>query len=677
MVLLLLLIPTLPCGQYIGRSWPPLLPGSDFTCGLLSNVSSMMRPSSALFLAAYAAGTLAQDLTTTQIGFMGNNSLFTRWRPTSHVIAPAGWMNDPCGFMYDPTRDQYHLFYQWHPNHINWGNISWGHAVSSDLISWTDVGGWEGTDALALGPAGGNSTYDGLGIFSGTAQPVNLQGEQDGTLSIFYTAVQYLPTSWSSPYIPGTEKQAIATSTDGGITWQQYDKNPIIDGPPAGWNITGFRDPFVEPWPAMDMILGQSEPHYYAVFGSGIKGVGPRMPFWSAPAADLTNWTFLGALWEPQYNTSLGDVFATGSNGFNFEVSGAFSLNDEEGGVHYYVNMGTEGGNVSFHESSHWALYYEGLVSRRANGSAAFNPISGGPADHGLLYAITSFNDTKNNRRLQMGWVPEDLLVDKEGVIFSANQQGFQGSLSMVRELFVHTVRGVVNNDGLLGELGPSTITQQSNGSLIARTLGVKPAADVVNGLRNGTTQRSFRAATFEETTTVVASGCKHFELTASMSHITGPAGVRIAVSDDEREYTTIFFDPSNYTVVVDRSHSSLITGFSNASIYAYFRPYWVLPEGGGEAQMESLNWNIILDGSLLEIFLNDRFALTTRIYPSLENSTGIDVFVGDDASVHVENVNYWADLYNVWPERPLNSSSELVFDTPKETDDYVWWAGN
>jgi beta-fructofuranosidase len=51
---------------------------------------------------------------------MGNSSLFTRWRPYSHVNAPAGWLNDPCAPMYDPQRDEYHIFYQWHPNHINW-----------------------------------------------------------------------------------------------------------------------------------------------------------------------------------------------------------------------------------------------------------------------------------------------------------------------------------------------------------------------------------------------------------------------------------------------------------------------------------------------------------------------------------------------------------------------------
>lgn len=90
----------------------------------------------------------------------------------------------------------------------------------------------------------------------------------------------------------------------------------------------------------MDALLGQDEAHYYAVFGSGIKGVGPRMPFWSAPASDLTNWTFLGALWEPEGNSTLGNVLASGTNAFNFEVSGFFSLPDDEGHLHYFVNTG-------------------------------------------------------------------------------------------------------------------------------------------------------------------------------------------------------------------------------------------------------------------------------------------------------------------------------------------------
>jgi len=152
--------------------------------------------------------------------------------------------------MYDPTTDRYHLHYQWHPNHVNWGNISWGHATSKDMITWTDVGGWEDDQAQSVGtgpfPDSDNSSYYGLGIFSGSAQPVNLQGQQDGTLIAFYTSVQYLPTNWALPYIKGTESQSIVISNDGGETWEQYAGNPIMTEPPSGWNITGWRDPFVE-----------------------------------------------------------------------------------------------------------------------------------------------------------------------------------------------------------------------------------------------------------------------------------------------------------------------------------------------------------------------------------------------------------------------------------------------
>lgn len=628
---------------------------------------------SVTLLSAMAVPGLAQTLTASMIESMGNNSLFTRWRPYSHVIAPAGWMNDPNGLMYDPTEDIYHAFYQWHPEHINWGNISWGHATSPDLITWTDVKGWQGYQAQALGPTG-YPNYNGLGIFSGSAQPVNISGQIDGTLLAFYTSVSQLPTSYNAPYIPGTESQSLAMSTDGGVTWQEYAGNPIIKGPPAGWNITGFRDPFYLPIPSLDALLGASEPQYYAVFGSGIKGVGPRMPLYCAPASNLTNWTFLGALWEPADNTSLGSVLATGSYGYNFEVSGFYTLPDDQGDLHYFVNMGTEGGNVSFHESSHWALWNEGHVTRRTNGSAQFTPVSGGAGDWGLLYALSSFNDTKNNRRVQYGWAPEDIVGD--GGLFSANQQGFQGSLSLARELFVQTTRGIVNTDNSITEAGNAYVTQAANGSFTATTLGVRPLQDVVTGLRNGSTQHSWPARTANGSSTLLTNATSSFEIQASVKGATGPVGIRVGVNPNGTEYTTIYFDPSNNTVVVDRSHSSLITQFNNASVVGYFAPYTTQTEYGNATQ-ESLEWDIFLDGSLLEVYLNERFALTTRIYPSMTGSTGVGLYVGSGASATFESVDVWTGLYNVFPERPLNSSSQLVFDTPMQTDNYTWWAGN
>lgn len=615
-----------------------------------------------IVLGALAGVSSAQDLTEESIMAMGNNSLFLRWRPKAHFLPPAGWMNDPCGAMYDPTRDTYHLLYQWHPHHINWGNISWGHATSKDLVTWTDVGGWEGSDALALGP-GEVGTYDGLGIFSGTAQPVNMHGEQDGTLLAFFTSVSKLPIGWSIPYMKGAETQSFASSTDGGETWQYHDGNPVIPHPPEGWNITGWRDPFYEPWPLMDQILGQSEPHYYAVFGSGIKEVGPRMPFYSAPASDLTQWTFLGALWEPEMNTSLGSLLETGTYAFNFEVSGFFSLEDSKGAEHFYVQMGTEGGNVSFHQSNHWALWNEGTVEPRSNGSLQFTPVSGGAGDWGLLYALTSFNDTKNNRRIQWGWAPEDMTD-----FFT--QQGFQGCMALPRLLFVHEVEGVMDTSG--GEPGNSKFTKESDGSYTATTLGIKPLDDVIKGIRKGSTRKHYSCGTSSSSKMLQMSSSNHYELSGRFTDTKGPFGFTVGASPGGEEYTHIYWDPSDYTINVDRLHSSMVPEFANVTVVGYFKPYTM-----ADGSTEPVDMHVFLDGSLLEVYVNDRFALTTRIYPSMEASTGFGLYLPSGSSATAKKVVAYMGMADIWPDRPANSSTNLVFDTPEETNDYIWWPGN
>lgn len=297
------------------------------------------------------------------------------------------------------------------------GNVSWGHATSADLITWTDVDhhpdndvpAWKDQETQSIGTTNltsnhNPSLYNHLAIFSGGAQPVNLSGQIDGTILAFYTGATELPTAWNTPYALGTESQGLAFSTDGGVTWKHYENNPILSDTPGNWDVTGWRDPYFVPWPQMDTMLNMTEPHYYAVFGSGIRGIGPRMPLYSAPASDLTNWTFLGALWEPEKNTTLGSLEETGSYGFNFELSNFFSIGDR-----YFVSMGAEGGNVSFHQQK-WSLWNEGTLSVRANGSIAFNPISGGASDWGLLYAVSSLSYSISKSTFSTNKLP-DLFV--------------------------------------------------------------------------------------------------------------------------------------------------------------------------------------------------------------------------------------------------------------------------
>ena len=255
--------------------------------------------------------------------------------------------------------------------------------------------------------------------------------------------------------------------------------------------------------------------------------------------------------------------------------------------------MGTEGGNVSFHESSHWALWNEGVVTKRNNGSAQFTPISGGAGDWGLLYAMTSFNDTKHNRRVQWGWAPED-----EGN-FALTQQGYQGCFALPRELFVHMTTGLINADGNLTTLGNSHVTKQSDGTFTATTLGNRPLPDVIAGIRKGSTSTTYSVGKCSSSKKL-AAGSSHMELIATFSDFSGAAGLTIAASPGGEEYTHIYFDPSSYTINVDRAHSSTIVEFSNSTVVGYFYPYTSVKSG-----TESITMNVFLDGSLLEVYVN------------------------------------------------------------------------
>lgn len=143
------------------------------------------------------------------------------YRPQFHFTPAQNWMNDPNGLVYHDG--EYHLFYQHNPFGDTWGHMSWGHAVSEDLVHW---------EHLPVALAEENNVM----IFSGSAvvDHNNTSGfgsEENPPMVAIYTGHH---TDQE------LQDQRIAYSTDNGRSWTKYEGNPVLDE-----DMENFRDPKV------------------------------------------------------------------------------------------------------------------------------------------------------------------------------------------------------------------------------------------------------------------------------------------------------------------------------------------------------------------------------------------------------------------------------------------------
>lgn len=138
-------------------------------------------------------------------------------RPRVHFAPARNWMNDPNGLIHH--EGVFHLYFQHNPEGPDWGNMSWGHATSTDLLNWQEhpVALWFDED---------EEVFSGSVVFDETNSS-GLGTAQDPPLIALYTSAS-----------PRGQAQALASSTDRGYTWTKH--GIVLDRGTAD-----FRDPHV------------------------------------------------------------------------------------------------------------------------------------------------------------------------------------------------------------------------------------------------------------------------------------------------------------------------------------------------------------------------------------------------------------------------------------------------
>jgi beta-fructofuranosidase len=528
-------------------------------------------------------------------------------RPGFHLAGPAHWVNDPNGLIqYD---GRYHVFYQYNPGGPYHGTIHWGHAVSDDLVHWDD-------EPVALAPDVDGPDRDGC--WSGCAVV-----DDDGTPTLLYTGGRdrkQLPCLATAAPVDEDGDGEGGTDGDGGTggvdtghedgatrydlgTWEKDPRNPIIDEAPSGLDILETPD-----WEAefRDHCVWTQGDTWYQVIGSGIAGVGGTALLYRADGLDdwsfvgplLTgDWEGAGAVWECPELVDLGDAQL-------------LHVSDDDRVVYFLGESDLE---------------TPGFEVRRR-----------GLLDYGDFYAPQSMR-TDDGRLLTWGWLPPARDTDAQWAA------GWSGCLSLPRELDVV--------DGRLRQ---------------------RPAAELAD-LRERRVAHGPVTLAAGEGSPVDCTG-RACELRLDVEREPGATfDCHLLESPAGSERTTVRW--TDDALVVDRSRSSLDhrteggeqrvpldEGADDAGGPAAgpVDPRSVASDGGPDENrdrdralasgrdLDRLSLRILVDGSVVETFVDEHAAVTSRVYPTRADAEGVTL-AARDGEVRVTGLDVW-ELSSTFP---------------------------
>ncbi|MBT2534207.1 glycoside hydrolase family 32 protein [Arthrobacter sp. ISL-48] len=318
------------------------------------------------------------------------------YRPEWHYSAERNWLNDPNGLVY--SNGTYHLFYQHNPHGNDWGNMSWGHATSENLLQWE-----EGPVAILCD--------EQESIFSGSAVV-----DHHNTSGFGIGGVPPLVAIYTSAYSPesplaGRQAQSLAYSTDDGDTWTKYAGNPVLDRASSD-----FRDPKV--------FWHEGDAGCYWVMVA-VEALNREVVLYRSE--DLKSWEYLSTFGPANATEGLWecpDLFELPLDGDASDTRWVMVVSLSPGGI--------AGGSGS----QYFIGTFDGVTFRsETTVTEGMQPDNSRMTDYRWLdwgrdyYAAVSFSNVPDGRRLMIGWMSNWQYAG------STPSDGWRSAMSLAREV--------------------------------------------------------------------------------------------------------------------------------------------------------------------------------------------------------------------------------------------------
>lgn len=584
---------------------------------------------------------------------LANSSLFATWRPKAHVLPANGQIGDPCMHYTDPETGLFHVGY------LHEGASG---ATTKDLVTYSDLN----ADSAPFIRAGGIN--DPIAVFDGAV----IERGINGTPTLLYTSVSYLPIQWTIKYTKGSETQSLAIARNGGRNFTKLNHGPVIPSPPFAVNVTGFRDPFVFQNQQFDGLLDKDAGTWYTIISGGVHDKGPSM-FLYAHYGDTEDhfqtWEYLGEWWHEVANTTWTESGWAGRWGFNFEVGNVLFLDEHgaspEGEV--FVTLGAEWSydpivpQVSDNREMLWVAGKQSIQ----NGELKFEPTMAGRLDAGRsAYAAAGKDLLTTSQASQASGAPDRFITylwltgDFYGTLdFPKPQQNWTGSLLLPRELTVGYLN--VADNALAREIGAWRIEQAcDNGTITLATLQQKVAREPLAAFKNNATDVINQSGASRTSGVKFdrSPSSKHYMLSASITFPTRSEDLKAGfeILSGAHEKTRVYYQFSNESIIVDRSNSSAAAsttnGINTENESGKLRLFDI-PSTGNSTSVEILDMTIFVDGGVLEVHVNDRFALSTWVLSWHDDSRNI-AFIAEGGEIEFSDVTVWEGLVDAWPAR-------------------------